>query len=92
MMFDMSSEDYALHFVKDGDNYKYECAAPGFCSINMQYYILSINLKKAGAAEEDAIKSIADKMAQDIYYNLQGQKVSNTQKGLVIKNGRVVIK
>ncbi len=93
IMFDMASEDdFALHFVKDGDNYKYECAAPGYCAINMQYYILSINLKKAGAAEEDAIKSIADKMAQNIYYNLQGQKVSNTQKGLVIKNGRVVIK
>lgn len=89
IMFDMAAEDGGLHFVKDGEGYKYECAAAGYCSLNMQYYILSINLKKG----TDAISSVAaDKNAQNMLFNLAGQRVNANQKGIVIKNGKKVMK
>ncbi|MBQ0019919.1 MAG: hypothetical protein KBT39_05285 [Bacteroidales bacterium] len=91
IMFDMASEDGGLHFVKDADTntYKYEAAALGYCSLNMQYYIVSINLKK----DLTGIAGVSsDKAAQNMLFNLAGQRVNANQKGIVIKNGKKVMK
>lgn len=88
IMFDMASEDRGLHFVKDGYDYKYEAAALGYCSLNMQYYIVSINLKRdlTGVAGVSA-----DKAAQNMLFNLAGQRINKMQKGIVIKGGKKVV-
>lgn len=84
-MIDFMSPDGCIVLTKDADgNYSYD---------GMAYFgpnaALSIKLTKKGGA--DAIQSVAEQMAQGFYYNLLGQKANNSQKGIVIKNGKKVL-
>lgn len=89
IMFDMASDDYAMHFAKNGDGYKYEAAAMGYCSLNMSLYISSITLEPVNPA---AIASTSMNTTQNsAVYNMAGQLANKAIKGIVVKNGKKVV-
>ncbi len=85
-ILDFMTEDNCIVLTANADGtFSYEAQmayfGPNSC--------VSIKLAPAGA---DAIMNLnAEQAAKGIYYNLAGQRVNASQKGLVIKNGKKIM-
>lgn len=72
-----------LDFIIDG---------PFYFTIEHQGEILFIgHISDLSSENVDAINNIETKFADDACYNLQGQRVVESQRGIVVKNGRKYI-
>ena len=63
----------------------------GFFPCLNQCYVDNIKLWFQKGGEEDAVESISAVKANDVIYNIYGQKVDDNYRGIVIKNGKKYI-
>ena len=93
-----TSDGYNNYFLKDG----VFCLSDGTATIgaNKAYLRLPVSTASARAViyyeTDDGYTGVMDVMedrheSEDVYYNLNGQRVDNPKKGLYIQNGKKVV-
>ena len=93
-----TSDGYNNYFLKDG----LFCLSDGTATIgaNKAYLRLPVSTASARAViyyeTDDGYTGVMDVMedrheSEDVYYNLNGQRVDNPKKGLYIQNGKKVV-
>ena len=93
-----TSDGYNNYFLKDG----LFCLSDGTATIGANKAYLRLPVSTAGARAviyyetDDGYTGVMDVMedrheSEDVYYNLNGQRVDNPKKGLYIQNGKKVM-
>ncbi len=63
----------------------------GFFPCNCQTYVDNVKLWFQKSGEENAVEAISAVKAADVIYNIYGQRVDESYRGIVIKNGKKYI-
>ncbi len=63
----------------------------GFRPCENQCYVDNVKLWFQKGGEEDAVNSVSAAKANDVIYNIYGQRVDENYRGIVIKNGKKYI-
>ena len=68
------------------------CISIGFFPCLNQCYVDNVKLWFQKSGEDNAVDSISAVKANDVIYNVYGQRVDESYRGIVIKNGKKYIK